>query len=182
MISDAVSPEMIDRAITLARQLQNAAGQLQTPAEARQQAELERMLQNPADKVTLMRMTDEAFRSKKPRRAVDQFTHILDVQGVPRFFSPIDRALLRGFQSFGAWLPGVAAPLARERMRHETANVILPGEEEMLTEHLRASKPRRVANERQFSRRSIARRSGRRSVGSSGTALRCNCRRSKSSR
>jgi RHH-type proline utilization regulon transcriptional repressor/proline dehydrogenase/delta 1-pyrroline-5-carboxylate dehydrogenase len=84
-----------------------------------------------------MQMTDEAFRSKTPRRTVDQFTHILDVQGVPRFFSPLDRTLLRGFQSFGAWLPGVAVPLVKERMRHETANVILPGEHELLTAHLR---------------------------------------------
>ena len=95
------------------------------------------MLQSPADKATLMQMTDEAFRSKTPRRTVDQFTHILDVQGIPRFFSPLERALLRGFQSFGAWLPGVAVPLVKERMRHETANVVLPGEHDLLSEHLR---------------------------------------------
>ena len=130
-------PELIERAIVLARVLQERAGQLQTPAEARQQAELERMLQNPRDKATLMQMTDEAFRSKTARRTVDQFTHILDVQGVPRFFSPLDQALLRGFRSFGAWLPGVAVPLVKERMRHETANVILPGEHDLLTAHLR---------------------------------------------
>ena len=130
-------PELIERAIALARALQERATQLQTPAESRQQAELERMLQNPRDKTTLMQMTDEAFRSNSPRRTVDQFTHILDVQGVPRFFSPLDRALLRGFQSFGGWLPGVAVPLVKERMRHETANVILPGEHALLTTHLR---------------------------------------------
>jgi RHH-type proline utilization regulon transcriptional repressor/proline dehydrogenase/delta 1-pyrroline-5-carboxylate dehydrogenase len=113
------------------------AAELQTPAERRQQAELDRMLQSPRDKATLLQMTDEAFRSKTPRRTVDQFTHILDVQGIPRFFSPLERALLRGFQSFGAWLPGVAVPLVKERMRHETANVVLPGEHDLLTAHLR---------------------------------------------
>lgn len=63
--------------------------------------------------------------------------HILDVQGVPRFFSPIDRTLLKGFQSFGGYAPGVALPLVKEHMQKETANVILPAEREMLTHHLR---------------------------------------------
>ena len=64
--------------------------------------------------------------------------HILDVQGVPRFFSALDRTMLLGFQSFGSYLPGVAMPFVKERMQHETANVILPAERELLAEHLRA--------------------------------------------
>jgi len=96
------------------------------------------MIQHPADKATLVQMTDQAFRSSKARRSADQLTHILDVQGVPRFFSPLDRTLLRGFQSFGAYLPGVAVPLVKEKMQQETANVVLPAEPELLATHLRA--------------------------------------------
>ena len=48
-----------------------------------------------------------------------------------------ERCLL-GFQSFGDYLPGVAMPFVKERMQHETANVILPAERELLAEHLRA--------------------------------------------
>ncbi|HRH94911.1 MAG TPA: proline dehydrogenase family protein, partial [Prosthecobacter sp.] len=54
----------------------------------------------------------------------------------PRFFSPLDRAMLRGFQTFGGWLPGVSVPMVKEHMRQETANVILPAERELLAEHL----------------------------------------------
>ncbi len=36
--------------------------------------------------------------------------------------------MLKGFQSFGEYLPGVAVPLVKEKMRKETANVILPAE------------------------------------------------------
>ena len=129
---------LIAAAVELARRLQERAVELQTPQEQRQQAELDRMLQHPADKATLVQMTDQAFRSRTARRAADQLTHILDVQGVPRFFSPLDRTLLRGFQSFGAHLPGVAVPLVKEKMKHETANVVLPAETELLAEHLRA--------------------------------------------
>ncbi|MGV3531309.1 MAG: proline dehydrogenase family protein, partial [Chthoniobacteraceae bacterium] len=130
--------DQIERAIALARTLQERAAELQTSAERRQQAELDRMLQDPRDKVTLLQMTDQAFRAKSRWRVADQMTHILDVQGIPRFFSPWDRTLLRGFQTFGDWLPGVSVPLVKEHMRRESANVVLPAETEHLSEHLRA--------------------------------------------
>lgn len=132
-----MNAELIDAAVDLARRLQLRATELQTPAERRQQAELDRMLQTLSDKATLVQLTDQAFRPKSAARVADQFTHILDVQGVPRFFSPLDRAMLRGFQTFGGWLPGVSVPMVKEHMQHETANVILPAEPEVLAEHLR---------------------------------------------
>ena len=127
---------VVQKALFLARSLQERAIELQTPSEKRQQAELDRMLQTPSDKATLAQMTDQAFRTSDPHRAVEHLVHILDVQGVPRFFSPWDRALMKGFQSFGGYVPGVALPLVKEHMQKETANVILPGEKEMLTQHL----------------------------------------------
>jgi RHH-type proline utilization regulon transcriptional repressor/proline dehydrogenase/delta 1-pyrroline-5-carboxylate dehydrogenase len=123
-------------AIELAKALQKRASELQTPQERRQQAELDRMLEHPEDKATLTQITDQSFRSNSPGRVVDQMVHILDVQGVPRFFSMFDQALLKGFQSFGEYLPGVAVPLVKEKMRKETANVILPAEEDKLRGHL----------------------------------------------
>ena len=53
------------------------------------------MLEVPEDLASLVHLTDRAFRAHSPELVADQFTHILDVQGVPRLFSPIDRALLR---------------------------------------------------------------------------------------
>lgn len=129
-------PSAAERAIQLARQLQQRGTSLQSPAERRQQAELERMMQSPSDRATLTQLTDQAFRSQRPRRAADQLTHILDVQGIPRFFSTLDRAMLKGFQSFGSYLPGVSVPLVKDKMREETANVILPAESELLADHL----------------------------------------------
>src|SRR5215212_5836383 len=136
--SAADHPLEIQQAIHLARELCRHARQLQTPQERRQQAELDRMIQSPHDKATLTQLTDQAFRSQRSHRAADQLIHILDVQGVPRFFSPFERTLIMGFQSFGAYLPGVAMPFVKDRMQQETANVILPAERELLAEHLRA--------------------------------------------
>ncbi|NJD30814.1 MAG: aldehyde dehydrogenase family protein [Gammaproteobacteria bacterium] len=129
-------PAPVQKALFLARRLQERARALQTPSERRQQAELDRMIQTPSDKATLALMTDQAFRTSDPARAVEHLTHILDVQGVPRFFGPLDRTLMKGFQSFGGYVPGVALPLVKEQMHKETANVILPGEKDLLTRHL----------------------------------------------
>src|ERR1022692_3257307 len=126
----------VQKALSLARRLQERATELQTAPEKRQQAELDRMLQTPSDKATLAQMTDQAFRASDPQRAVEHLIHILDVQGVPRFFSPWDRTLMKGFQSFGGYMPGVALPLVKEHMQKETANVILPGEKDLLVKHL----------------------------------------------
>ena len=129
-------PAVVQKAVYLAGLLQARATELQTPAERRQQAELDRMMQRPEDKSTLMQITDQAFRARSPYRVADQLTHVLDVQGVPRFFSPLERAALKGFQSFGSYLPGVAVPLVKEYMQRETANVILPADRELLARHL----------------------------------------------
>ncbi len=136
--ADSSVSETAQKAAHLARLMQRRAVELQTPQEKKQQTELERMMQNAGDKVTMIQMTDQAFRSDDPHRAVDQLTHILDIQGVPRFFSRMDRTLLRGFQSFGGYLPGVAVPLVKGKMREETANVVLPAEREVLDAHLGA--------------------------------------------
>jgi len=133
--SSSLSPT-VQKTLGLARHLQRRGVALQTSDEVKQQAELERMMQSPTDKATLTQITDQAFRARAPRRAAEQLTHILDVQGVPRFFSPFERAMLKGFQSFGSYLPGVSMPMVKERMRAETANVILPAEREVLAEHL----------------------------------------------
>ena len=127
---------VIQQALLLARALQQRAHELQTPEERKQQTELDRMIQNPSDKATLTAMTDQAFRSRSSARAADQLVHILDVQGVPRFFSPMERTLLHGFHSFGDYLPGVTIPLVKEKMRRETANVIIPAESDVLCRHL----------------------------------------------
>ncbi|MBL9165162.1 MAG: bifunctional proline dehydrogenase/L-glutamate gamma-semialdehyde dehydrogenase [Planctomycetaceae bacterium] len=132
----ASSASDVERAILIARKLQGTAREMQTSAERRQQAELDRMIQSPADKATMVEITDQAFRARLSPRAADQLIHILDVQGVPRFFGTFDRTLLKGFQSFGAYLPGVAMPLVKEKMQQETANVVLPAEEDLLRQHL----------------------------------------------
>ena len=61
---DSDSDQLVKAAIAVARLLQNRAAKLQTPAERRQQAELDRMIQHPSDKATLTQMTEQSFLSQ----------------------------------------------------------------------------------------------------------------------
>lgn len=83
--------ELVGKALFVARRLRERASELQTPSERKQQAELDRMLHTPSDKSTLTQITDQAFRARDPHRAVNNLIHLLDVQGIPRFFHPWDR-------------------------------------------------------------------------------------------
>ena len=149
----------IQKALFVARRLQERARALQTPSERRQQAELDRMLQTPSDKATLAQMTDQAFRTSDPARAVEHLTHILDVQGVPRFFGPIDRTLMKGFQSFGGIrarrrvAAGQGAHAEGDGQRHPA------GREGSAHATPRRAPHRRRADERQLPRRGDPERS-----------------------
>ncbi len=61
--STTAATSLTERAIALAAELLAEATKLQTPQERRQQSEFDRMVSNPADKATLVEMTDQAFRT-----------------------------------------------------------------------------------------------------------------------
>ena len=126
----------IQRAAALAAFLQSRANELLTSVEKEQQEEFDKLIRNPADRATLVQMTDQVFRSNSLHRSADQLVHILDVQGIPGFFSPFDKVMLQNFKLFGSFLPSVSMPLVKKKMLHETSNVVLPAETEHLNKHL----------------------------------------------
>ena len=68
---------------------------------------------------------------------------------------PFDRALLKGFQSFGSYLPGVAVPMVKEKMQSENGQCDSARREGLLTRTC-ADVARRCADERQLPGRSAA--------------------------
>ncbi len=128
--------ENIQKAVHLARLLLERACELKTGREKSRQAELDRMIKDPAGMATLVQLTDQASRAGEPRRAVDQMIHLLDRFGVPRFLSTTERVLLKAFQRAGGYLPSAAAPLVRETMYRGTTDVVLPAEQERLARRL----------------------------------------------
>jgi len=134
--SKSETKRLAKRAIELARELESRATELATGVEQRQFAELDGMLQRPDDKVTVTQLTNQAFRPESARRGIDQFLHILDTRGVPRFFPLLDRLALAVLPFFARLFSGIAFPLAKRKMRRESARVILPAEDPLLEPNL----------------------------------------------
>ncbi len=123
-------------AISLAAAWQQRANTLMTREERRIQKRLLRLLTRPMDKVILTALIDQSFRSGHCRRVADQVTYLLRRNGIPRFFSPHEKLLVRLFMLAGKLLPAVAVPQMVARMRQDSRRAIIDGDPAALERHL----------------------------------------------
>jgi len=124
------------RAVELAEALLREARAQQTPEERAQARKLARMMADPHGKDLTIALADQAFRSRRPERIADQLAYLLERYGVPQYMDWWERVafLLGGVMAH--YLPSLVVPPIVSRLRHETQNVILPGEEEDLRRYL----------------------------------------------
>src|SRR5262245_38833852 len=127
---------LADRAVELAETLLREARAQQTSDERAQARKLARMLADPHGKELTIALADQAFRSHRPERIADQLAYLLERYGVPQYMDWWERVglLLGGAMAY--YLPSLVVPPIVARLRHETQNVILPGEEEDLRRYL----------------------------------------------
>ncbi|SVA30430.1 uncharacterized protein METZ01_LOCUS83284, partial [marine metagenome] len=130
-------PEILRKTLDLAIIWQNLANQLRTKEEFTQQQMMKRLLNHPSDKTVLMHLVDQSFRSKNPRRVVDQFRYLLVHYGIPRFFPQIEQWLLKIFLKLGNLVPQISHSQILRKIRQDTRRTILPEEAEFLKAHLK---------------------------------------------
>lgn len=133
-----MSPEKRSQvAVELAALMLQEAQATQTAEEKEMQAQLSRMMQDPKGKLFTTCMTDQCFRSNDTSRVADQLTFLLKKFGIPRFLSGWRRFQLFVFKWLGKPFHAFLVPLVREMLYQETSRVILPGEPEEMTKHLK---------------------------------------------
>ncbi|MBM9613192.1 proline dehydrogenase family protein [Desulfobulbus rhabdoformis] len=137
--------ELISQAVSLAEKWQNRANRIRTRQEKCLQAQLQRLLDHPHDKVLLSQLIDQSFRAAHPHRIADQMQTLLREYGVPEFLRLIERGLLRIFTNLNPRLLAPLMPLLVEQMRKQSARLIIAGETAPLHQHLRK---RRLENVR----------------------------------
>lgn len=143
-MSTTTAETILREAVALAETWQNRANQLLTDEEKEIQAQMLRLLTNPIDKVIMVRMIDQSFRSADARRVADQINHLLRTYGVPDFFSNSDRLLMRLFLGVGRHFPHVSVPKVIGKMREDSSRSVIPGEKEVLYGHLAKRKSQGV--------------------------------------
>src|SRR5882762_6261789 len=127
---------LADRAVELAEALLREARAQQTADERAQARKLARMMEDPHGKELTIALADQAFRSHRPERIADQLAHLLERYGVPQYMDWWERVALLLGGAMAHYLPSLVVPPIVSRLRHETQNVILPGEEEDLRRYL----------------------------------------------
>lgn len=128
--------QMAEEAIALAADLLAAAQRQITPRERASAAQLARMMDDPKGKAMTLAMNDQIFRSDSPRRTIDQLSYLVDQFGVPKYLLPWERVALGAGARAGRLLPGVVVPQITNKLRNETAAVLVPGEEAPFTAYL----------------------------------------------
>ena len=131
-----IEERLAHRAVELAEALLREARAQQTPDERAQARKLARMMADPHGKELTIALADQAFRSRRPERIADQLAYLLDRYGVPRYMDWWERVALLLGGAMAHYLPSLVVPPIVNRLRHETQNVILPGEEEDLRRYL----------------------------------------------
>ena len=123
-------------AVALAEEWQNRANQLLTCREKAAQAKMLRLLTHPTDKVVLMKLIDQSFRSRNNGRVADQVASLLEEYGIPRFFPLSEKLLARLFLIVGRHVPDLSVPRMIDKMREDSSQAIIPGEKELFHAHL----------------------------------------------
>lgn len=129
--------EVARDAIRLAEQLLRNARAQQTDHEHDQAEKIARMMDDPRGKEMTIALVDQAFRSHRPARIADQLSHLLQRYGTPAYMDWWERTGLALGGVMAHYLPALVVPPIVARLRQETANVILPGEEGDLRRYLR---------------------------------------------
>lgn len=125
-----------ERVTVLAEQLLNTALSQQTPKEHAEAEKLGRLMNDPMGKGFTFAMVDEVFRSRDPKIEAQRWRRLLAAFGVPEYQPLADRVLMRLGAAGSLVLPGVVMKAVAERMRADSARVILPGEKEPLRRYL----------------------------------------------
>jgi RHH-type proline utilization regulon transcriptional repressor/proline dehydrogenase/delta 1-pyrroline-5-carboxylate dehydrogenase len=129
-------PDEARRAVALAEALLREARAGQTADEHAQARKLARMMADPHGKELTIALADQAFRSHRPERIADQLAFLLERYGVPQYMDWWERVALLLGGAMAHYLPSLVVPPIVARLRHETQNVILPGEEEELRDYI----------------------------------------------
>jgi len=94
------------------------------------------LIQNPNDKILLSKMLDESSQIHDTKKLAKRMKLLIEHYGVPAFFSSSDAFLLKLFTAFGYWFDFISVPIFKQRLRLDTAKVIINEKASNLNRHL----------------------------------------------
>jgi RHH-type proline utilization regulon transcriptional repressor/proline dehydrogenase/delta 1-pyrroline-5-carboxylate dehydrogenase len=123
-------------AVELAAELLHEAIRGQRLGERLQARQMAAMMHDAPGKAFTFAMADQVFRAPTAAREAKRFRDLIDDYGVPVYLPLAARVAMRVGGIASAAAPEIVMPLVAEKMRQESASVILPAEEKKLRRHL----------------------------------------------
>lgn len=119
-----------------AKDFLNKAKSELTPEEVKEQKKFASLVQTPEYKTFLSKMLDESSQIRNNSKLNKRVRQIIHEYGIPDFFSPGDRFLIRLYMAGGYLFPSIAMPIFKSKLRSETDKIIISEERPRLTQHL----------------------------------------------
>ena len=101
---------------------------------------MRRMLEDPINKVFLIELLDQSFRSNDSKRVANQLEYIFKTYGKTELFSQLEQLLLWGFRHVGVFFPKFSIPLFIKYLRNDINTIVIKGESKALSRHLKYRK------------------------------------------
>ncbi len=128
--------QLAESAIELAREILISSSDQMKLSERYQAWKMNRMMDDAPGKALTLAMADQVFRPATHVRSADQFRYLVDEYGVPSYLPLHEQIAMRVGASASALAPDIVMPAVTAKMRSESANVILPSEDDELKPHL----------------------------------------------
>lgn len=136
--------KLANKAVELAGFILKESQQQQNLKERYHAWKLSRMMDDPYGKAFILAMTDQVFRPITDSRSADQMRYLIDEYGIPACLPLHEQVAMRLGALASKVVPGVVMPAVTEKMRAESSQVILPGEDKKLKSHLKKRKRQRT--------------------------------------
>ncbi len=107
-----------------------------TSYELKEQLKYADLIQNPKDKAMLTRLLDESSQIRNNKRLAVRIKELIDLYGIPSFFSPFDSLLLKIYRRTYKLIYPIAIPIFKYRLHSDTSKVIINEKNSILTKHI----------------------------------------------
>lgn len=127
---------LVSKALYLAETLQEKITQNISCTEREFHEKMQKLLDNPRNKVMLIELLDRSFRCFDNKARFNEIRYILDKYGIADFFSAYEKFLLYAFLSVGKLAPSISVPFFVNYIREDTKTMVLDEEKSKLDSHI----------------------------------------------
>ena len=143
--TDLSQEERQQKAVELASFILRDSELQKLPEEIEQTERIGKLLKNPMAKTLITSMVDQAFRSKDPQRVTNQLIYLIEKFGIPDFLASAQKIRFKILRAFGSFFPSLIVPSIIRSIRKTTSQLILPGESDFFTSHLKLRREENIS-------------------------------------